>query len=391
MVKHLILGLATLSAAAPEHGSFPSFDAWSRLHRKAYADGAERELRRAVYADTVARYTRRNAAEGPHGARYAADRNSDRTEVELQARSCFASAAPGDPARPPAPPRHRTPVFSAAELAAAAGPAAPSIDWRSRGAVTPVQQQHPFGTCWAFSLVAVAEGVMVAQGGKQLAKLSEQNVVSCVPKDDCAQTADQTVPGLGSATGGRLQLDADYPYNRTCNFVREEVLAPDGTRDGYNGTCNDSVPLLHGHCTPCPGIARIDGTPPCRASNASAFSEARLADWGYVPVGSPADDAPMVAALAKYGPLQIAIATACLHGYSGGIISNCSSTGNQGHAVTIVGAGTDGASGQGYWVVKNSWDVTFGEQGFYRVARSPVQMSMDGGFLGCFEKGCYKR
>ena len=32
----------------------------------------------------------------------------------------------------------------------------------------------------------------------------------------------------------------------------------------------------------------------------------------------------------------------------------------------------------------------FGEQGFYRVARSPPQMSLEGGYLGCFEEGCYK-
>ena len=230
---------------------------------------------------------------------------------------------------------------------------------------------------------------MVAQGGKKLAKLSEQNVVSCVPQEDCAQTADQTVPGLGSVTGGRLQLESVYPYNRTCNFVREEVLAPDGTRDGYKGTCNDSIPLLHGHCTPCEGITRIDGTPPCRTTNASTFSDARLSDWGYVPA-SP-DDAPMVAALQRFGPLQIAISTECLHGYQGGIISNCSSTGSQGHAVTIVGAGTDDASGTPYWSVKNSWNTSFGEQGYYRVARSPVQMSMDGGYLGCYEKGCYHK
>ena len=51
--------------------------------------------------------------------------------------------------------------------------ASPSIDWPERGAVTAVQQQHPFGTCWAFSLVAMAEGVNVVQGKNPLAKLSE--------------------------------------------------------------------------------------------------------------------------------------------------------------------------------------------------------------------------
>ena len=99
----------------------------------------------------------------------------------------------------------------------------------------------------------------------------------------------------------------------------------------------------------------------------------------------------MVAALRKFGPMQIAINTACLHGYAGGIISNCSSSGNQGHAVTIVGAGMDEGSKQTYWVVKNSWGTEFGEAGFYRVARAPVQMSLEGAYIGCYDKGCYAR
>ena len=40
--------------------------------------------------------------------------------------------------------------FTAEELLRAG--AGPSIDWRKEGAVNPVQQQHPFGTCWYMTL-----------------------------------------------------------------------------------------------------------------------------------------------------------------------------------------------------------------------------------------------
>ena len=33
----------------------------------------------------------------------------------------------------------------------------PSVNWVKQGAVGPIQQQHPFGTCWAFSMTAVTE------------------------------------------------------------------------------------------------------------------------------------------------------------------------------------------------------------------------------------------
>ena len=56
-----------------------------------------------------------------------------------------------------------------------------SIDWRDHGAVGPVQQQHPFGTCWAFSMTAVTEAISVIQGKNKFEKLSEQMTVSCTP------------------------------------------------------------------------------------------------------------------------------------------------------------------------------------------------------------------
>ena len=66
------------------------------------------------------------------------------------------------------------------------------------------------------------------------------------------------------------------------------------------------------------------------------------------------------------------------------------------HAVTLVGYGvTKGFLGVGggtpYWIVKNSWGTEFGEAGFYRVARAPVQMSLEGAYIGCYDKGCYAR
>ena len=112
------------------------------------------------------------------------------------------------------------------------------VDWRREGAVAPIQQQHPFGTCWAFSMTAVTEAVMVIQGKHPLVKLSEQMTVSCVPESACGDNSDVLWSWALHHTGGRYQTDEVYPYNRTCNFFREQQLAPDGTNDGYPGICN---------------------------------------------------------------------------------------------------------------------------------------------------------
>jgi len=285
-------------------------------------------------------------------------------------------------------------TFTEAELLAAKGPV--SIDWRDHGAVGPVQQQHPFGTCWAFSMVAVTEAINVIQGKNPFQKLSEQMVVSCVPETACGDNSDVLWSWAYHNTGGMYQKEDDYPYNRTCNFFREQQLAPDGTNDGYPGKCSDRNPGAP--CPPCPGITRQDGTPPCKLDKSKGFSTASVQGWGFVSphgrrrlggAGGPLDVTRMVAALQKYGPAQVGIDASCLAGYTGGIITNCTRTiSQQDHAVAIVGADTDPATGVDYWIVRNSWNTTFGEEGYFRMQRDTFQMGIFGGYFGCFKKDC---
>jgi cathepsin X len=76
----------------------------------------------------------------------------------------------------------------------------------------------------------------------------------------------------------------------------------------------------------------------------------------------------MKADLAKYGPIACGImATQDFEKYTGGIYSEVQDWISINHEISVVGYGTDSASGQEYWIGRNSWGTYWGEGGFFRM------------------------
>ena len=90
----------------------------------------------------------------------------------------------------------------------------------------------------------------------------------------------------------------------------------------------------------------------------------------------------MKAALAQH-PISVAVAAnnKYIHSYASGVIdaSDCFSGWTidihpktywyaVNHAVLIVGYGTDEATGLDYWLIKNSWNTTWGDKGYFKIA-----------------------
>lgn len=75
----------------------------------------------------------------------------------------------------------------------------------------------------------------------------------------------------------------------------------------------------------------------------------------------------MKAALAE-GPIKVSIQAdaSSFHTYAGGIYDDEDCGHVHDHAVTLVGWGSE--SGAEYWILRNSWGASWGEEGYMRMA-----------------------
>merc|ERR1712023_200555 len=84
---------------------------------------------------------------------------------------------------------------------------------------------------------------------------------------------------------------------------------------------------------------------------------------------------PLMRTLVEKGPIAVSVDASAWHKYKGGVFDGCSKLfPTLDHAVLLVGYGTDEKEGD-YWLIRNTWGPTFGENGYIRIKRSKDEES----------------
>ncbi|PAA54736.1 hypothetical protein BOX15_Mlig002369g2 [Macrostomum lignano] len=198
-----------------------------------------------------------------------------------------------------------------------------TVDWRKKGAVTPVKNQGQCGSCWSFSTTGSLEGQHFRKTGRLLS-LSEQQLVDCA--------------------GGRYG-------NQGCN----------------GGLMNNAFMYIRDH-----GIELESDYPYQAAESRCQYQRSRVAAncTGFVDIPQGSED-KLKEAVANVGPVSVAIDAShpSFQHYQSGVYNEPACSSQQlDHGVLVVGYGT--LSGSDYWLVKNSWSDMWGEKGYIRMSRN---------------------
>lgn len=306
-MRLLILLTCVIFASA---GTIDEFNAWKIKFQKVYANDEEDAYRMKVFSDNKEMINRHNeeAEQGKHTFTLGINQFADLTIEEW--RDTLTLMERGDGER-----KLQDEEKEKIDLP-------DSVDWRNYGYVTPVKDQGACGSCWSFGVTGVIEGAWMKATG-QYVSLSEQNLVDCDTNDYGCSGGLHPVRGAYPwiVQNGGIETEADYPYYAQDMQCSNNPYKPHYTIRAYYET--------------------RDG-----------------------------DENDLQRKIATVGPINVGVDAGqpTFQFYSGGVYYDAACSTSPNHAVLTVGYGTD--YGTPYYIVKNSWDTWWGEQGYVRMSRN---------------------
>lgn len=236
------------------------------------------------------------------------------------------------------------------------------VQWPNCPTISEVRDQGSCGSCWAFGAVeAMSDRVCIHSNAQTHFRFSADDLVSCC--STCGFGCSGGFPGAAWAYWVRKGLVSGGPYgsNQGC---RPYEISP----------CEHHV---NGTRPPCDG--EEGHTPKCNKKCQTSYNVDYKTDkhFGKSSYSVNRDEKKIRAEIFKNGPVEGAFTVyEDLINYKEGVYQHVTGKMLGGHAIRILGWGTE--NGTPYWLIANSWNTDWGQNGFFKILRGQNHCGIEG-------------
>lgn len=233
-------------------------------------------------------------------------------------------------------------------------------NWPNCPTIKEVRDQGSCGSCWAFGAVeAMSDRICIKSKGQTQVHISAEDLMTCCTA--CGNGCDGGFPGsaweyyknTGIVTGGQ--------WNSKQGCQPYQIKSCDHHVNGTKGPCQGEGP-----------------TPECKHKCEASYSTPYEQDKHYaLSVNSISDDPEATQTeIMTNGPVEADFTVyEDFPTYKSGVYQHTTGGVLGGHAIKILGWGVE--EGTKYWLVANSWNNEWGDNGFFKILRGSNECGIE--------------
>jgi len=237
-------------------------------------------------------------------------------------------------------------------------------EWSHCPTISEIRDQGSCGSCWAFGAVeAMSDRICIHT--KKNFHISAEDLLSCC--ESC---------GMG-CNGGFPEAAWNW-WKHTGIVTGGQYNSHKGCQPYLIAACDHHVV---GHLKPC--SKEIEPTPRCLRKCEAGYNISYENDkhHGSSAYSVSSNVEQIQHEIMTNGPVEGAFTVyADFPTYKSGVYHHTSGAPLGGHAIRILGWGTEG--GDPYWLVANSWNTDWGDKGYFKIRRGTDECGIESGVVG---------